>query len=103
MAMTMRTKKEEDVQQEMGVSGRLSGNFKWKLLCLIEMRVLVRQGPLTFKRHRGTNYLYHSPLPRMMRVGNDVYSELDFFGDTSVLAFKRRVGNLLLSRVDGDI
>ncbi|XP_046660241.1 uncharacterized protein LOC124354079 [Homalodisca vitripennis] len=44
--------------------------------------------------HLSTNYLYHSAIPRLMRIGNAVSADLDFFGKP-LSSFKRRAATIL--------
>lgn len=49
-------------------------------------------------RHHLTNYLYHSTIPRLMRTGNRMCSEVDFF-DSSLRSFKRSVQGAVIGHV----
>ncbi|KAG8334226.1 hypothetical protein J6590_095377 [Homalodisca vitripennis] len=46
--------------------------------------------PMFTRRHHHTNYLYHGTIPRLMRTGNSMCSDVDFF-DPSFRHFRRNV------------
>ncbi|KAG8286052.1 hypothetical protein J6590_068526 [Homalodisca vitripennis] len=60
------------------------------LLEMIRFRIPTgtRQQHLFELSHAARNYLRHSPIPRLMRLGNDICSSVDFFS-TSLRAIKR--------------
>ncbi|KAG8258151.1 hypothetical protein J6590_035297 [Homalodisca vitripennis] len=59
------------------------------LLEMIRFRIPTgtRQQHLFELSHAARNYLRHSPIPRLMRLGNDISSSVDFFS-TSLRAIK---------------
>ncbi|XP_046679433.1 uncharacterized protein LOC124366877 [Homalodisca vitripennis] len=61
-----------------------------KILPVLESlppRIGTRQQHLFELSHAARNYLRHSPIPRLMRLGNDISSSVDFFS-TSLRAIK---------------
>lgn len=70
------------------------------LLDLINIRVPsgTRSQSIFEVRHMGTNYLLHSPIPRMLRDGNRISGLVDFFSD-SIGPFRRAVIASAVDRV----